>query len=94
MGPFADALIHLSPEIHKVKFARRDALSQLHALVNHLKVRARARAIAMRAVPHSRALAGRANSAFLAAMCVIDPAASITVACRHAKCTACSGHRR
>lgn len=83
--------IHLSPGIHKMKFARSDALSRPRTLVNHVKLRARARAIAMRVAPRSRALACRANSAFLAAIRTIDPGAAMTVACRHADRTACSG---
>jgi hypothetical protein len=40
-----------------MKFARSDALSRPHVLVNHVKLRARARAIAIRLAPRSRALA-------------------------------------
>ena len=76
-----------------MKFGRSDALSQARWLVNHVKVRVRARAIAMRLAQRSRALASRANSAFLAATRVIDPGALVAVACRHADRTARSRYR-
>jgi hypothetical protein len=40
-----------------MKFARSDALSRPRTLVNHVKLRTRARAIAIRLAPRSRALA-------------------------------------
>jgi hypothetical protein len=61
-----------------MKFSRGDAPSRSCALVNQVKLPAFRRVVALRGVPRSLALAGRANSAFLAAMCAIDPAASIT----------------
>jgi hypothetical protein len=78
-----------------MKFSRIDAISQPASLVNHVKLRLRTRAIAMRLVQRSRALASRANAAFFAATRVIDPGAVVAVAwCRHADCTARSRYRR